>query len=75
MFLKQATRFEMVYAVFFKLKKDSQVKGVLGLLQPEVDINALPASCQFRRLLMIFANSLDLDQDQQNLDPNSLTLW
>ena len=74
MFLKQATRFEMVYAVFFKLKKDSQVKGVLGLLQPEVDINALPASCQFCRLLMIFANSLDLDQDQQNLDPNSLTL-
>ena len=65
----------MVYAVFFKLKKDSQVKGVLGLLQPEVDINALPASCQFRRLLMIFANSLDLDQDQQNLDLNSLTLW
>ena len=59
---------------FFKLKKDSQVKGVLGLLQPEADINTLPASFQFRRLLMIIANSLDLDQDQQNLDPNSLAL-
>ena len=35
------------------------------------------ASCDFCRLLITFANSLDPDQDQQNvgpdLDPNYLT--
>ena len=41
-------------------------------------INSLLASCDFYRLLLTFANSLDPDKDQQNvspdLDPNYLTL-
>ena len=41
-------------------------------------INAFLASVDFCRLLITFANSLDPDQDQQNvgldLDPNRLTL-
>ena len=41
-------------------------------------INSLPASGKFHCLLMIFANSLDPDQDGQkigpDLDPNHLTL-
>ena len=41
--------------------------------------NSLPASEGFCCLLLISANSLDPDQDWQNvgpdLDPNHLTLW
>ena len=40
--------------------------------------NSLPASGDFCRLLLIFANSFDPDQDRQDvgpdLDPNCLTL-
>ena len=40
--------------------------------------NSLPASGKFCRLLIIFANNLDPDQDQQNVtpdpNPNCLTL-
>ena len=42
-------------------------------------LNSFPASGDFCRLLITFANSLDLDQARQNvgpdLDPNCLTLW
>ena len=42
------------------------------------NINSFLASGKFRRLLMIFANNLDLDQDRRNvhpeLDPNHLPL-
>ena len=41
-------------------------------------INSFLASCDFCRLLITFANSLNSDQDRQNvgpdLDPNRLTL-
>ena len=42
-------------------------------------LNSFPASGDFCRLLITFANSLDPDQARQNvgpdLDPNCLTLW
>ena len=42
-------------------------------------LNSFPASGDFCRLQITFANSLDPDQAQQNvgpdLDPNCLTLW
>ena len=38
----------------------------------------MPACCEFYRLLMTFADSLDPDQDRQNIgpgqNPNRLTL-
>ena len=52
------------------------------LLNQFVCINSFPASGDFFRLLITFANSLDPDQPRQNvgpvgpdLDPNCLTLW
>ena len=33
-------------------------------------LKALPASGDFCRLLIIFANSLDSDQDKQNIGPD-----
>ena len=36
--------------------------------------NSFLASCDFFRLLITFANSLDPEQDQQNLDLNRLML-
>ena len=32
--------------------------------------NSFPASCDFCHLLLTFANSLDQDQDQQNVSPD-----
>ena len=48
-------------------------------LRKKVLWNPFLASGDLCRLLVVFANSLDPDQDQQNvspdLDPNCLTLW
>ena len=45
----------------------------------KMSLNSFPASGNFCRLLITFANSLNPDQAQQNigpdLDPNCLTLW
>ena len=54
---------------------------VSSLLNPEPPILDvfMQASGDFSRLLIIFVNSLDPDQDRPNvgpdLDPNYLTLW
>ena len=44
-----------------------------------ISVISFYASVDFCRLLIAFANSLDPDQDRQNvgpeLDPNRLTLW
>ena len=53
-------------------------KEIIKQHSPLPPINSLLASGDFCRLLMIFANSLDPDQDRQNvgpdLGPNILTL-
>ena len=59
-------------------------KNDINLLSAELALgvvkvkNSFPASGDFCRLLIIFANSLDPDQARQNvgpdLDPNCLTL-
>ena len=47
-------------------------------IKPSPEINSFPVSGDFCHPLIIFANSLDSDQDQQTivsiLDPNRLTL-
>ena len=57
----------------------NMIKQILSDLCKQVELNSFLASGDFCHLLIIvFANSLDPDQDQQNvgpdLDPNHLTL-
>ena len=53
------------------------IENTQFFLNMEIAFNSLPASGDFCRLLINFANSLDLDQDWQyvghDLDPNCLT--
>ena len=35
-----------------------------------VPISVIPASCDFRHLVITFANRLDPDQDRQNVGPD-----
>ena len=50
-----------------------------ALAYERIQINSFLASSDFYPFLIAFANSLDPDQDLQNvgpdLDPNYLTLW
>ena len=60
----------------WELKSEGTFPDIAAHLAP---FNSFPASGDFYRLLIIYANSLDPDQARQNfgpdLDPNCLTLW
>ena len=62
-----------------EIEKGSDKAGLLTtLISCESMVNSFHASSYFRCLLITFANSLDPDQDRQNvgpdLDPKCLTL-
>ena len=75
----QVGYFESPYLVYHEKVKTTRVSCDTDMLQcSKQPLNYFLASDDFCRLLAAFANSLDPDQDRQNvgpdLDPNLLTL-
>ena len=52
-----------------------EISKIISELLPNNHLNSFPASGDFCRLLITYANSLDPDKARQNdLDPNCMTL-